>query len=93
MGVYLAGGALGRMPNADSEQNIHPLRILALPGTAWKRHFQFVGILIGTAKSGGKTGASRGNDHPADKNCQLSEMSVHVQFILGAILQARTMRR
>jgi hypothetical protein len=48
------------MPNADSEQNIHPLPILALPGTAWKRHFQFVGILIVAAKSGGKTAASRG---------------------------------
>jgi hypothetical protein len=34
------------MPNTDSEQNIHPLPILALPGTAWKRHFQFVGILM-----------------------------------------------
>jgi hypothetical protein len=60
IGVYLAGGALGCMPNADSEQNIHPLPILALPGTAWKRHFQFVGILIVAAKSGGKTAASRG---------------------------------
>jgi hypothetical protein len=59
MGVYLAGGALGS--SADSEQNFHPHGVLTPPGTAWKRPFQFVRILVTAARSSGKIGRAPTN--------------------------------